>query len=65
MALRHPISLGLSFTGSKDGAAETETCKAAKALAANDDLNLMAFIAQLTEPPDATRMSWWCGRKGG
>jgi hypothetical protein len=35
--------LRLSFTGSEDGEAETETGRAAKPLAANDDLNLTAF----------------------
>ena len=35
--------LRLSFTGSEDGEAETETCRAANPLRRNDDFNLTAF----------------------
>jgi len=48
MAGMAPVNqLRLSFTGSEDGEAETETGRAAKLIdwrhAANDDLNLTAF----------------------
>ena len=57
--------LRLSFTGSQDGEAETETCRAAKLLVANDDSNLRPVRAQLAEylrtnAPDAlvADMQW-------
>jgi hypothetical protein len=54
--------LRLSFTGSEDGEAETETCRAAKLLVANDDSNLRPVRAQLAEPPYADPPVRWCGR---
>src|SRR5580658_10577361 len=51
----------LSFTGSEDGEAETETWSG-EALVANDDSTLRPARAQLTEPPYADPPVRWCGR---
>src|SRR6267154_3037054 len=45
--------LRLSFTGSEDGEAETETCRVAKPLRRTLNRRMRA------------RMSWWCGRESG
>src|SRR6266851_4826951 len=52
----------LSFTGSEDGEAETETCRAAKPLWRTTTRTLRPVRAQLTEPPDADPHVRWCGR---
>src|SRR5229473_174155 len=54
----------LSFTGSEDGEAETETCRAAKPLWRTTTRTLRPVRAQLTEPPYADPHVRWCGRGG-
>src|SRR5467141_3956430 len=54
--------LRLSFTGSEDGEAETETCRAAKPLWRTTTRNLRPTRAQLAEPPYADPLVRWCGR---
>jgi len=57
--------LRLSFVGSEDGEAETETCRAAKLLWRKDASNLRPARAQLTEPPYADPLTVvWQGRTG-
>src|SRR5580692_2009271 len=51
----------LSFTGSEDGEAETETWSG-EALVATDDSKLRPARAQLAEPPYADPPVRWCGR---
>jgi hypothetical protein len=51
----------LSFTGSEDGEAETETWSG-EALVANDDSTLRPARAQLAEPPYADPPVRRCGR---
>src|SRR5260221_1572910 len=52
----------LSFTGSEDGEAETETCRAAQPLWRTTTRTLRPVRAQLTEPPYADPHVRWCGR---
>src|SRR2546430_13847601 len=54
--------LRLSFAGSEDGAAETETCRAAKPLWRTTTRTPRPVRAQLTEPPYADPHVRWCGR---
>src|SRR6266852_2808811 len=54
--------LRLSFAGSEDGEAETETCRAAKPLWRTTTRTLRPVRAQLTEPPYADPHVRWCGR---
>src|SRR5437016_7786411 len=54
--------LRLSFTGSEDGEAETETCRAAKPLWRTTTRTSRPVRAQLTEPPYADPHVRWCGR---
>src|SRR6266852_1181875 len=56
--------LRLSFTGSDDGEAETETCRAAKPLWRTTTRTLRPARAQLAEPPYADPHVRWCGRGG-
>src|SRR5437016_12553795 len=53
--------LRLSFTGSEDGEAETETCRAAKPLWRTTTRTSRPVRAQLTEPPYADRKFRGCG----
>src|SRR5580700_3074650 len=57
--------LQLSFAGSEDGEAETETCRAAKPLWRTTTRTSRPVRAQLTEPPYADPHVRWCGRGGG
>src|SRR5258708_15042849 len=52
----------LSFTGSEDGEAETETCRAAQPLWRTTTRTLRPVRAQLTEPPYADPHVRWFGR---
>src|SRR5882762_6038414 len=54
--------LRLSFAGSEDGEAETETCRAAKPLWRTTTRTLRPVKAQLAEPPYADPPVRWCGR---
>src|ERR1700736_6830701 len=54
--------LRLSFAGSEDGEAETETCRAAKPLWRTTTRTSRPVRAQLTEPPYADPHVRWCGR---
>src|ERR1700757_248584 len=56
--------LRLSFAGSEDGEAETETCRAAKPLWRTTTRTSRPFRAQLAEPPYADPHVRWCGRGG-
>src|SRR6266581_9234793 len=56
--------LRLSFAGSADGEAETETCRAAKPLWRTTTRTSRPAKAQLTEPPYADPHDVWCGRGG-
>ena len=54
--------LRLSFTGSEDGEAETETCRAAKPLWRKTNRPSGPPGLNLTEPPGADPHAGWCGR---
>src|SRR5438445_11816391 len=54
--------LRLSFTGSEDGEAATETCRVAKPLWRTMTRTSGPLRAQLTEPPYADPPVRWCGR---
>jgi len=54
--------LRLSFAGSEDGEAETETCRAAKTLWRMTTRTSRPVRAQFTEPPYADPHVRWCGR---
>src|SRR5713226_988064 len=56
--------LRLSFAGSEDGEAETETCRVAKPLWRTTTRTSRPVRAQLTEPPYADPHVRWCGRGG-
>ena len=56
--------LRLSFTGSEDGEAETETCRVAKPRWRKTTRTSSPLWVLLTEPPYADPHVRWCGRGG-